>query len=299
MSVARLFAEQRIKHAVPHAFTCRVLKVRQSWFYKWIKDPTTVRAKRRAELDEAVRVAFGASERAHGSPRLDLTEPEPAQDGTTPLAWRVGENTVADSTRRQGLVARVIRRRCGLTRQDKTAPKFPDLLKRDFTAKTLNQRWVGDMKQIMTGEGKLYLGTVIDRCSRRALAVATSTNPNAQLACDAIKMAVAVRGGADHIAGVVFHTDRGSTGGLNRSSQHLTITEVSDGAKATTSGPGSSAVDAVTWSTDPRQARGARVLAPDCEGQVQRRRCARSRCVGAGRSALVSSRWRHDALEPG
>ena len=120
MSVARFIADQRTKHAVPHAFTCRVLEFCESWFYKWIKDPTTVRAKRRAELDEAVRVAF-ASERAHGSPRLhlDLTEPEPAQDGTTPPAWRVGENTVAESMRRQGQVARGIRRRCGLTRQDK------------------------------------------------------------------------------------------------------------------------------------------------------------------------------------
>jgi putative transposase len=36
--------------------------------------------------------------------------------------------------RRQGLVARRIQRRNGLTTQDKTAPKFPDLLKRDFTA---------------------------------------------------------------------------------------------------------------------------------------------------------------------
>ncbi len=166
MSVARFIADQRTKHAVPHAFTCRVLKVSKSWFYKWIKDPTTARAQRRAELDEAVKVAFEASERAHGSPRLhlDLTEPEPAQDGTTPTAWRVGQNTVADSMRRQGLVARVIRRRCGLTKQDKTAPKFPDLLKRDFTATAQNQRWVGDMKEITTGEGKLYLATVIDLC---------------------------------------------------------------------------------------------------------------------------------------
>jgi transposase InsO family protein len=36
--------------------------------------------------------------------------------------------------RRQGLVARRIRRRNGLTRQDTAAPKFPDLLRCDFTA---------------------------------------------------------------------------------------------------------------------------------------------------------------------
>src|SRR4051812_48754640 len=113
--------------------------------------------------------------------------------------------------RRQGLVARRIKRRDGLTRQDKTAPKFPDLLRRDFTASAPNRRWVGDMTEIPTAAGKLYLATVIDLYSRRLLGAATGLHPDAQLACDAITMAVAARGGARHIGGVIFHTDRGST----------------------------------------------------------------------------------------
>src|SRR4051794_32538672 len=117
--------------------------------------------------------------------------------------------------RRQGLVARRIRRRNGLTRQDKTAPKFPDLVKRDFTADRPNAKWVGDMTEIPTGPGdrgpKLYLATVIDLYSRRLLGAATGLHPDAQLACEAIKMAVAARGGAEHVAGVIFHTDLVST----------------------------------------------------------------------------------------
>jgi len=128
----------------------------------------------------------------------------------TPV-WQVSVNTVADSMRRQGLAGRKVKRNRGLTRQDRTAPKFPDLLGRDFTAKAANQRWVGDMTEIPTDEGKLYLASVLDLCSRRLLAAPTSAHPNAQLACDAIRMATAVRGGAEAIAGVVFHTDRGST----------------------------------------------------------------------------------------
>jgi len=215
VSVARFIADQRTKHQVPHALCCRLLGVSESWFYKWIKDPVTARAVRRTELDAAVKKAFDASGKAHGSPRIhgDLTDPlppaDPAQVPATPR--RVSVNTVADSMRRQGLVARVVKRRKGLTRQDKTAPTFPDLLRRDFTAAGPNLRWVGDMTEIPTDEGKLYLASVIDLCSRRLLAAPTSDHPNAQLACDAIKMAVAVRGGADNITGVVFHTDRGST----------------------------------------------------------------------------------------
>jgi len=127
------------------------------------------------------------------------------------LPWRVSVNTVADSMQRQGLAGRKVKRNKGLTRQDKTAPKFGDLLKRDFIAATINTRWVGDITEIPTAEGKLYLATVIDLCSRRLLAAPTSEHPNAELVCDALRMAVAVRGGAENITEVIFHTDRGST----------------------------------------------------------------------------------------
>jgi len=139
----------------------------------------------------------------HGSPRLYLD--------VRAKGWAVSEKTVADSMRRQGLVARIIKRRDGLTRQDKTAAKFPDLLRRDFTATAANTRWVGDITEIPTGAGKLYLASVIDLYWRRLLGAATSRHPDAALACDAIRMAVAVRGGVEAVRGVIFHTDKGST----------------------------------------------------------------------------------------
>ncbi len=67
------------------------------------------------------------------------------------------------------------------------------------------------MAEIPTAAGKLYLATVLDLYSRRLLGAATGLHPDAELACEAIKMAVAARGGAEQIGGVVFHTDRGST----------------------------------------------------------------------------------------
>ncbi|ALE82279.1 MULTISPECIES: IS3 family transposase [unclassified Pseudonocardia] len=209
MSVARFIADQRTFHRVPHTLACALLGVSISWLYKWLDRAArsdggaTATEKRRCALDAAVAVAFDDAQRLHGSPRLhaDLCE----------AGWRVSEKTVADSMRRQGLVARRIKRHNGLTRQDRTAPKFPDLLRRGFTAAEPNRRWVGDMTEIPTAAGKLYLATVIDLYSRRLLGAATGLHPNAELACAAIRMAVAARGGADRIAGVIFHTDRGST----------------------------------------------------------------------------------------
>jgi putative transposase len=98
-----------------------------------------------------------------------------------------------------------------LTKHDRTAPKFPDLLKRDFTAPAPNVKWCGDITEIPTGEGKLYMATVIDLYSRRLLACPISEHPDRQLCMDAIKIAAAVRGGRGNIKGVIFHSDRGST----------------------------------------------------------------------------------------
>nr|WP_284226340.1 DDE-type integrase/transposase/recombinase [Mycolicibacterium sp. TUM20983] len=65
------------------------------------------------------------------------------------------------------------------------------------------------MTEIPIGEGKLYLATVLDLCSRRLLACPTSEHPKSELACDAITIAAASRGGRATIGGVIIHTDRG------------------------------------------------------------------------------------------
>jgi transposase InsO family protein len=203
VSVARFIADQRTNYRVPVAVCCAILGLSVSWFYKWVKAPVTAQLTRRRELDAAVAEQFENSGRTYGSPRIhrDLVE----------AGWQVGENTVAESMRRQGLFGRKPKRRKGLTRQDKAAPKFADLLRRDFSAPAPNVKWCGDMTEIPTGEGKLFMATVIDLYSRRLLACPMSEHPDRWLAMDAIKIAAATRGGRENIESVIFHTDRGST----------------------------------------------------------------------------------------
>jgi transposase InsO family protein len=205
VSLAAFIADQRTTFDVPHAVSCRALAVSESWFYKWYhrQHQPSSSEQRRADLDAAVAEAFEAAHGLHGSPRI-LVDLRTA-------GWVVSEKTVAKSMARQGLVARPKKRRKNLTRPDKRAVPFPDLVKRDFTAPAPNVTWVGDMTEIPTDEGKLYLSTAIDLFSRRLLGYATSCHPDAELACQTIKMAVAARGGKERVAGVIFHSDRGST----------------------------------------------------------------------------------------
>jgi transposase InsO family protein len=203
VSVAHFIAAQRTDHRVPHAKCCRWLGVSESWFYKWHRREPTGREWRRAELDAAVRASFddsGGTPHTYGSPRVfeDLVEG----------GWRVSVNTVAASMARQGLRGRSPkRRRRSLTRPDKAAAPIPDLVRRDFSAERIDQRWCGDLTEIPTDEGKLYLATVLDLASRRLPGFAISEHHDSEVARAALCMAAAVRGG--DVTGVVFHSDKG------------------------------------------------------------------------------------------
>jgi transposase InsO family protein len=203
VSVARFIASQRTEHRVPHAKCCRWLGVSESWFYKWHGREPTARQRRRAELDVAVKASFdesGGTPGTYGSPRVfeDLVE----------AGWKVSVNTVAASMSRQGLAGRSPKRkRHCLTRPDKAADPIPDLVRRDFSTGPVDQRWCGDLTEIPTDEGKLYLATVLDLGSRRLPGFAMSEHHDSALARAALCMAAAVRGG--DVAGVIFHTDKG------------------------------------------------------------------------------------------
>ncbi len=274
------------RDGIPVTMTCRVLKIARQPYYRWLVSPIS-----NAELEEAY--LANAIFDAHRD------DPE------------FGYRFLADEIRAGGfdVCDRTVWKICqknrwwsvfGKPKAAKKAkagsPAHDDLVRRDFSAAAPNELWLADITEHRTDEGKLYLCAIKDACSNRIVGYSIADRMKARLAVNALDNAAARRG---DVAGCILHTDRGSQGELNRSSQHLTIAEVSDGATATASGPGASTLDAFTWAADPLSACRARVLAPDRAGQAHRGCRDRGRRVSAGRVALVSSCWRHVALEPG
>jgi putative transposase len=199
VSVARFISSQRAEHGVPHAVSCRALGLSESWYYKWRDRPPTPRQTRRATLAERIRELFDASGGTYGSPRITLD--------LWAEGWQVSVNTVAKLMAELGLAGRRPRRRPRhLTRQGKR-PAAPDLVRRKFTAVAPNVLWCGDLTEVDTDEGKLYLATVLDLFSRRLLGYAMSEQHDAPLARASLQMAAASRG---DVEGVIFHSDRGS-----------------------------------------------------------------------------------------
>jgi transposase InsO family protein len=221
MSVAAFISSQRTMHGVPHAVTCRALGVSQSWFYKWHGRQPSPRQQRRQELADAIRAVFDASGGTYGSPRVTLD--------LRAAGWLVSENTVAGLMAELGLAGRAPKpRRRSLTRAGKR-PVAPDRVRRQFTAVAPDVLWCGDLTEVQTDEGKLYLATVLDLFSRRMLGYAMAAHHDAELAVAALRMAAANRGGT--VDGVIFHSDRGSEGEFNRCSQHRCSGAIVDGSR--------------------------------------------------------------------
>jgi transposase InsO family protein len=198
--VAAFIASQRDAHGVPQTVSCRALGVSQSWFYKWKQGELPPRAARRERLKAEVARLFAARDGKDGSPRITAALRD--------AGWRVSENTVTALMREQGLAARRKKKRKASTRPGRGRWRAPDRVKRKFGAEGINRRWYGDGTEIVTGEGKLYLDSVLDMGSRRIAGFALGEHHDAALAYGALAMAVAVRGGS--VPGVVFHTDQGS-----------------------------------------------------------------------------------------
>lgn len=97
----------------------------------------------------------------------------------------------------------VIAKKRGLS--SKPGPQVhDDLLRREFFALSPNVKWLTDITEHPTGNGKLYVCVVKDVWSRRIVGYSIKDRMTSDLAVSAINNAVAMRG----IYGSIVHSDR-------------------------------------------------------------------------------------------
>ncbi|EKO6904940.1 IS3 family transposase [Escherichia coli] len=175
---------------------CRVLRVARSGWYVWLRrrHQMSLRQQFRLTCDAAVHKAFFEAKQRYGAPRLADELPE------------FNIKTITASLRRQGLRAKASRKFSPVSYRAHGLPVLENLLEQDFSASGPNQKWAGDITYLRTGEGWLYLAVVIDLWSRAVIGWSMSPRMTAQLACDALQMALWRRKRPES---VIVHTDRG------------------------------------------------------------------------------------------
>ena len=104
---------------------------------------------------------------------------------------------------------------------DPTASFPADLVDRRFDQGRPDAVWASDITYMTCGEGDMYLCAIRDEHSKRVLGWSVADHMLTELVTDALAQAVAVRGG--HVVGTIMHSDRGTQGGFNLSSQHRVV----------------------------------------------------------------------------
>ena len=197
------FIDARKAEGFPVVATCRVAGVATSSYYEWCCRSASPTA---AEWDEALIVnemhdVHANLDDTYGSPRMTSE--------LTRRGFCVNHKRAERLMAANGIVAADGRRKkVRTTIPDVTAPPLPDLVRRDFSVGEPGVRTCGDITYIPTGEGFLYLASVLDLGSRRLVGFAMGERMPWELCRDAIDMATTTRCG--EVAGMVFHHDRGS-----------------------------------------------------------------------------------------
>ena len=121
----------------------------------------------------------------------------------------VARCTVARLMKELGIAGASARRKKPRTTVPGVAGQRPaDLLERDFTAPAPNRRWVADITYVETFSGFVYTAFVTDLFSRKIVGWQVADHLRADLALDALEMAIWSR--REHIGDeLVHHSDRG------------------------------------------------------------------------------------------
>jgi len=187
----------------PITAAAKVAEVSTSGFYDWCRrceaGQTPVEVDE-ARLVEAIGEIHAEFDGTYGEPRMT---PELRARG-----WVVNHKRVERLMRVHGIVGVHKPAKVRTTIPAEEQPPLPDLVGRRFNPGRCDVTWVGDITYIPTGEGWLYLASVLDLGSRRWLGYSMASHMRTELIEDALKMAAGVRGGVT--AGIVFHSDRGS-----------------------------------------------------------------------------------------
>ncbi|WP_311567542.1 IS3 family transposase [Photobacterium arenosum] len=178
-----------------------VLGVTRSGYYAWRKSgkAPSKRLKSQRCRDEQIKAVFDTSKERYGARRIQVELAEKGESADV--------KTIINSMTRQDLVAKAARKFKVTTDSNHQLPVAPNLLEQNFNATGPNQKWVGDITYLMTSEGWLYLAVIIDLYSRAVVGWSMSNRMTAQLACDALNMALFRRGFPKN---VIVHSDRGS-----------------------------------------------------------------------------------------
>lgn len=178
---------------------CRILQVSRSGYYDWVDRPESKRSIENRMLVTKIKESHKLSLGIYGSPRVTDDLIEWGYSASRPRVARLMQvNDIRSKIKRKFKVT---------TNSDHKLPISPNLLEQNFYASAPGLILVSDITYIRTGEGWLYLTTIMDLFQRKIVGWSMSkTMAVEQTTITAMRQYL-----MNHVpqSGMIFHSDRG------------------------------------------------------------------------------------------
>ena len=180
---------------------CLALGVAKQGYYRWLR--TLGKPYKYAGLLAKIHKVMAEdpeNKSNYGARRvyLRLTQPEYNYKGSYSTIYRVMKSN--------GLLQKKRRNPNRLTKEDYEAQKSENLISQDFTASEPNTKWLSDITEVPTADGKLYLAPVLDCFDGQIVGLSMDDNMRKELCISSFEQACQ-RHNAHRM---IFHSDRGS-----------------------------------------------------------------------------------------
>ena len=117
----------------------------------------------------------------------------------------VNHKTVQKLMRQMGLKAK--RKKCHYhSYKGQVGKVAPNILERDFTAGSPNQKWTTDVTQVCINDKKLYLSPILDIFNGEIISYCISNSPNLKMVTTMLRKAFRQHHNTD---GLILHSDQG------------------------------------------------------------------------------------------
>lgn len=187
------------KNEYPVKTMCEVLDIPRSTYYKSFHKTISKREKENRRLTQRIIEIHNESKQRYGAPKIHYLL---NQEG-----FSVSIKRVQRLMREAGIRSIVVKKYRPTPSKEQVVER-KNILKRDFSTTTINEKWVGDITYIHTiKDGWCYLATVMDLHTKKIVGYSFSRSLTADLVIRALENAYYTQRPGK---GLIFHSDLGT-----------------------------------------------------------------------------------------
>lgn len=179
---------------------CRIMEVSRSGYYKWRSAEPSPTELKRQKVKARITYHFFDNEERYGSPKITrklLNE-----------GFNTSERTVTKYMQELQLRSCVSRKYKVQTTDSKhSLPIAPNVVNQNFSVSQPNKVWAADITYIPCRQGRLYLASILDLCTKEIVGWRLADRMTIELVAGALEDACQAKKPRE---GLVHHSDRGS-----------------------------------------------------------------------------------------